>query len=81
MQDGKVLIEASGGEFPEHRSLEAIFFVPEPDTKSKWQPHEAISNFIMKFFSKKSKDEAIHENVIKDTCIPLIDNFFFSSSK
>ena len=55
--------------------MEAIFFDPEPDTKSKWQPHEAVSNYITKFFSKKSKDEAIRENIIKDTGIPLINNF------
>ena len=29
----------------------------------------------MKFFSKKSKNEAICENIIKDTGIPLINNF------
>ena len=54
--------------------MEAIFFDPEPDTESKWQPHEAISNYTTKFFSKKSKDEAIHENIIKDTGIPLINS-------
>ena len=55
--------------------MEAIIFDPEPDTESKQQPHKAISNYITKFFSKKSKDEAIHENIIKDTGIPLITNF------
>ena len=75
LQDDKVLIQASDGEFPEHHSLEATFFNPEPDIESKWQPHEAISNYITKFFSKKSKDEAICENIIKDTGIPLINNF------
>ena len=29
----------------------------------------------MKIFSKKSKNEVIHENIIKDTGIPLINNF------
>ena len=29
----------------------------------------------MKFFNKKSKDEAIGKNIIKDTGIPLINNF------
>ena len=67
LQDDRVSIQASDGEFPEHHSLEAIFFDPEPDIESKWQPHEAISNYITKFFSKKSKDEAIRENIIKDT--------------
>ena len=43
--------------------------------ESKWQPHEAISNYITKFFSKKSKDEAIRENITKDTGIPLVNNF------
>ena len=57
LQDNGVSIQASDqasdGEFPEHHSLEAIFFDPEPDIKSKWQPHKAISNYITKFFSKK----------------------------
>ena len=75
LQDDRVSNQASDGEFPEHHSLEAFFFDPEPDTESKWQPHEAISNYIMTFFSKKSKDEAIRENIIKDTGIPLINNF------
>ena len=75
-QDDRVSIQASDGEFPEHHSLEAIFFNPELDIESKWQPHEAISNFFTKFFSKNSKDEAIRENIIKDTGIPLINNFF-----
>ena len=75
LQDLRVSIQASNGEFPEHHSLEVIFFDPEPDIESKWQPHEAISNYITKFFSKKSKDEAICENIIKDTGIPLINNF------
>ena len=75
IQDGRVSIQASDGEFPEHHSLRAIFFDPEPDTESKWQPHEAVSNYIMKFFRKKSKDEAIHENIIRYTGIPLINNF------
>ena len=66
MQDDGVSIQASDGEFPEHLSLEATFFDPEPDTESKWQPHKAISNYISKFFRKKSKDEAIHENIFKD---------------
>ena len=44
--------------------------------ESKWQPHEAVSNYIVKIFSKKSKVEAIHENIIKDTGIPLILNNF-----
>ena len=57
LQDDRVLIQASEGEFPEHHSLEAIFFDPEPDIESKWQPHEAISNYITKFFSKKPNDE------------------------
>ena len=42
LQDGRVSIQAGNGEFPEHQSLEAIFFDPEPDTESKWQPHKAI---------------------------------------
>ena len=75
LQDDRVSIQGSDGEFPEHHSLEAIFFNPEPDTESKWQPHEAVSNYIMKFFSKKSKDKVIRENIIKDTGIPLINNF------
>ena len=75
MQDHRVSTQASDGEFPEHQSLEAILFDPEPDTESKWQPHEAISKYITKVFSKKSKDKAIHENIIKDTSIPLINNF------
>ena len=75
MQDDRVSIQASDGEFPEHHSLEAIFFDLEPDTESKWQPHKAISNYIRKFFSKKSKDKAICETIIKDTGIPLINNF------
>ena len=76
LQDDRVSIQANDGEFPEHHSLEAIFFDPDPDIESKWQPHEAILNYITKVFSKKSKDEAIHENIIfKDTGIPLINNF------
>ena len=55
LQNDRVLIQASDGEFPEHHSLEAIFFDPEPDIESKWQPQEAISNHITKFFSKKIK--------------------------
>ena len=74
-QDDRVSIQASDGEFPEHHSLQAIFFDPEPDTESKWQPYEAISNYITKFFNKKSKDETIRENIIKDTGIPLSNNF------
>ena len=66
MQDDRVSIQASDGEFPEHHSLEAIFFDLEPDTES---------NYIRKFFSKKSKDKAICETTIKDTGIPLINNF------
>ena len=74
MQDDKASIQASDGEFPEHHSLEAIFFDPDPDMELKWQPHKTISNYIMKFFSMKSKDEAIYENIIKDSGIPLIYN-------
>ena len=55
LQDDEVSIQASGGEFPEHHSLEAIFFDPEPDTESKWQPHEAISNYITKFLVKNQR--------------------------
>ena len=69
------MIQAGDGEFPDHQSLEAIFFDPDSDTESNWQPHEAISNYITTFFSKKSKDEAIHENIINNTGIPLINNF------
>ena len=54
--------------------MEAIFFGPEPDIESKWQPHKVISNYITKFFNKKSKEEAIRENIIKDTGIPLINH-------
>ena len=36
MQDGRVSIQASDGEFSEDQSLEAIFFDPEPDMESKW---------------------------------------------
>ena len=75
MQDDRLSIQAGDGEFPEHHSLEAIFLDPESDTESKWQPHEAISNYITKFFTKKSNDETIHENIIKDTGISLISNF------
>ena len=32
-QDDRVLIQASDREFPDHHSLEAIFFHPEPDTE------------------------------------------------
>ena len=75
MQDDRVSIQASDGEFRKHYSLEAIFFDPKPDMESKWQPQEAISNYITKCLSKKSKYEAIHENSIKDTGILLINNF------
>ena len=34
LQDDRVSIQAGDGEFPEHHSLEAIFFDPEPDTES-----------------------------------------------
>ena len=81
LQDDRVSIQASDGVFPEHHSLEAIFSDPEPRIESQWQPHEAISNYIAKFFNKISKDEAICENIIKDTGIPLINNFVYSSGK
>ena len=55
MQDHRVSIRASHGEFPEHESLEAILFDPEPDTESKWQPHEAISKYIMKVSARNQK--------------------------
>ena len=55
LQDDRVSIQASDGEFPEHHSLEAIFFDPEPDTESKWQPQEAIANYITKFSAKNQK--------------------------
>ena len=35
LQDDRVSIQASDGEFPEHHSLEAMFLDPEPDTESK----------------------------------------------
>ena len=76
IQGGRLSIQASDGEFPEHHSLDAIFSDPESDTESKWQLLEVISHYITKFFSKKSKDEAVHENIIKNTGTPLINNFF-----
>ena len=61
------------------QNVKPFFFDPEPDTESKWQSHKTILNYITKFFSKKSKDEAIHENIIKDTGISLINNFVSSA--
>ena len=48
LQDDGVSIQASDGEFPEHHSLEAIFFNPEPDrikmaaTRSNLKLHHEV---------------------------------------
>ena len=42
LQDDRVSFQVCDGEFPEYRGLEAIFFIPEPDMESKWQPHSNL---------------------------------------
>ena len=69
MQDDRVSIQVSDGEFPDHQSMEAILFHPEPDRKSRWQPHLVFANYITKVFSKTSKYGAIHEDSAKYTII------------
>ena len=71
IQDGRVSIQVGDGEFQEHHRLEATFFhgIKLATTQSVLKLHQKV-------FSKKSKDKAVHEIIIKDTGILLINNFF-----
>ena len=75
LQDDKVSTQACDGEFPEHHSLETIFFNPEPDTESKWQPHEAISADSRSFSARSQKMKLFLRMLSETQVFPLINNF------
>ena len=55
LQDDRVSIQASDGEFPEHHSLEAIFFDPEPNIQIKMAATRSNLKLHHEVFQQKIK--------------------------
>ena len=77
--EDEVLLLASNEGIPDPQlpgqDLSQVCFNPIPDVATKWSPHEAITSYVIKYFSSKTDKEAISAQILEDHGTPDINNF------
>ena len=82
--DDEVSLLASDGGIPDlqqpGQDLSQVCFNPIPDVATKWSPHEVITSYLSKYFSRKTDKEAISTQILEDHGTPDINNICSTSN-